>query len=236
MSLDKELQSIIWAYDNVVKGIDATAHESDDRAYGGIIRAGKGELVESIAKALVTIAWRSVLKQDISRLSMDKSKFKIYLKDGYIERIKEPKVKGYLVRNKERMVYKFGTDVHVYIDGKFVLPIECKAYTENAMMKRILFDAALMQEVKQIDKYYLLQLESQLGGDYSLLNEITLGSPATHVLISHFDVALEIITLLQGERRVDQPIHKAQYYKPLTLKSLQRAVNIFANDLEKYCK
>lgn len=47
--VEAKLNTIIAAYDKLVKGIDDQAAMSRDRAYGGIIRAGKGELVESIA-------------------------------------------------------------------------------------------------------------------------------------------------------------------------------------------
>lgn len=232
--LEKRLKTLIAAYDKLVLGIDAEAVESSDRAYGGIIRAGKGCLVESMATELVRIAWEVILKQNGSRISVDKKKIPVKIKEGYIDRIKNEKVKEYVRENQDNLVYKFGTDVQVYVDGKLVLPIECKAYTENAMMKRILFDASLMKETKGINKYYLVQLESQLGGDYSQLNEVTYGSPATHALLSHVDVDLEIITLLSGERKVDKPIHKLDYYKPLTIESLKKAVELFANDLTEY--
>ena len=41
-------------------------------------------------------------------------------------------------------------------------------------------------------------------------------------------------TLLKGERNIEKPIHKPQYFKPLTIKQLKKAVTIFANGLEKY--
>ena len=234
--LEKRLETLIAAYDKLVLGIDAEAVENTDRAYGGIIRAGKGCLVESMATELVRIAWEVALNQDGRRIRFDKKKIPVKIKDGYIDRIKDEKVREYVRENQDNLVYKFGTDVHVYIDGELVLPIECKAYTENAMMKRILFDASLMKETKGINKYYLIQLESQLGGDYSQLNEVTYGSPATHALLSHVDVDLEIITLLSGERKVDKPIHKLEYYKPLTMESLKKAVALFAKDLTNYAE
>ena len=234
--LEKRLNALIAAYDKLVLEIDAEAVESSDRAYGGIIRAGKGCLVESLSTELVRIAWEEVLKQESNRLNVDKKKIPVQIKEGYIDRIKNEKVKEYVVKNQASLVYKFGTDVHVYIDGELVLPIECKAFTENAMMKRILFDASLMKETKGIDKYYLIQLESQLGGDYSQLNEVTYGSAATHALLSHVDVDLEIITLLSGERQVDKPIHKLEFYKPLTMDSLKKVVELFANDLKIYAR
>lgn len=53
-----EVDKLIEAYDLLVKGIDDKANENGDRAYGGIIRAGKGLLVESMAKRIVEIAWK----------------------------------------------------------------------------------------------------------------------------------------------------------------------------------
>lgn len=235
-TVQNKLNTLISAYNKLVQGIDETAAMSQDRAYGGIIRAGKGKLVENMATRLVEIAWIDVLHQNINRLEINKKKTPIGINDAYIDRISNPTVKEHVIKHRSDLVYKFGTDVQAFVDKKLVLPIECKAYSENAMLKRILFDASLMKEAVGTNKYYLVQLESQLGGDYSELNDITFGSPATHALLSHIDVELEIITLLKGERKVDKPIHKAEFYKELKLESLEKAVKIFANDLERYVK
>ena len=234
--VEKKLKILINAYNKLVKGIDDAASMSEDRAYGGIIRAGKGKLVEKITSHLVQIAWTDILDQDPSRMEINKKKIPIGIKDDYIQRISNPKVKAYVISNRDKLVYKFGTDVQVYIDGRLVLPIECKSYTENAMLKRILFDAKLMKEARGINTYYLVQLESQLGGDYSELNDISYGSPATHALLSHVDVELKIITLLKGERKVDRPIHKPEFFKELKMNELKKAVNLFANDLKRYAR
>lgn len=61
--VETKLNTLIAAYNKLVKGIDDEAAMSHDRAYGGIIRAGKGELVESMATHLVQIAWEDVLHQ-----------------------------------------------------------------------------------------------------------------------------------------------------------------------------
>ena len=234
--VEKKLKILINAYNKLVKGIDDAASMSEDRAYGGIIRAGKGKLVEKVTSHLVQIAWTDILDQDPSRMEINKKKIPIGIKNDYIQRISNPKVKAYVISNRDKLVYKFGTDVQVYIDGRLVLPIECKSYTENAMLKRILFDAKLMKEARGINTYYLVQLESQLGGDYSELNDISYGSPATHALLSHVDVELKIITLLKGERKVDRPIHKPEFFKELKMNELKKAVNLFANDLKRYAR
>lgn len=235
-SVESKLSVLISAYNKLVQGIDDTAAASHDRAYGGIIRAGKGELVENIATKLVEIAWTEILHQRASRMEINKKKMPIGISDDYIARISDPKVRAYVQAHRNSLVYKFGTDVQVFIDGRLVLPIECKAYSENAMLKRILFDAELMKEAVGTNTYYLVQLESQLGGDYSELNDVTYGSPATHALLSHVDVELKIITLLKGERKVDKPIHKAEFYKELKMGELLKAANIFAEALKKYAR
>lgn len=48
--ISKDIQPLINAYEFLVKGIDTKAKDSEDRAYGGVIRAGKGMLVESLGK------------------------------------------------------------------------------------------------------------------------------------------------------------------------------------------
>lgn len=51
-----DVEKLIEAYNLLVKGIESEAIEDEDRAYGGMIRAGKGLLVESLAKRLIEIA------------------------------------------------------------------------------------------------------------------------------------------------------------------------------------
>ena len=224
-------------YDNLLENLEDKANESE-RAYGGYVRAFKGELVEYMARELVTVAWVDVLGQDINRMRITKEKMPVYLtnKYGFLDKIQDEEVKKYLTDHQREQKYKFGTDAQVFIDNKLVLPIECKAYTENAMIKRILFDADLMKEVAGCETYYLLQLESQLGGDYSELKYVTYGSPSTNALMSHVDINLEIITLLKGERKIEEPIHKPEYFKELRIEQLEKAVMIFVNALMPYVR
>ena len=223
--LSEDIKSLINAYEFLVKGIDTKAKEAEDRAYGGIIRAGKGMLVESLAKSLIEIAWKE-LGRDPRRLSLDKETVKIPIKREYIERVKSPEVKKFIKEHINDFYYPLRTDVHVHVDGKFKIAIECKAYTENAMLKRILVDITLFKQVYPDLAFVLFQLESQLGGDYSSANHIKYGSPSTHTLLSYFDIDLNIITLLEGERKVDEPIHKPEYYKALREESLLAALDV----------
>jgi hypothetical protein len=231
-TINEKLFSIIKAYDALVKGIDKEARSSSDRAYGGIVRAGKGKMVESIGRELIKIAWQE-LKSSNEGLSFLNKIIKVPMRPDYLSRIKDPEVKNFIEKNLKSMFYGLKPDIGVVVNGKFKISVECKAYTENAMLKRILVDCTLLKHVYPDSHFVLLQLESQLGGDYSQLISGKYGSPATHTLLSYFDVDLHIITLLEGERKVDQPIHQTGYYKPLKIERLREAVEIFKELLEK---
>lgn len=232
MPVEEELDGIVDAYDYLVRGIDDAAKADGTRAYGGIIRAGKGNLVESIAKQLVRISWE-LTGEPIHRLSIDKKKVEVPINLDYVQGIAHPVVREYVKENRQDYHFFVSTDLHIYVDGVFSIAVECKAYTENAMIKRVLFDCSLLKRMYPDLDFVLFQLESQLGGDYCELGEITYGSHSTHTLLSFFDVPLQILTLLQGERNIDKPIHRAEYYKPLTKDSLYKAIDLFKQLLEK---
>ncbi|WP_295914038.1 hypothetical protein [uncultured Alistipes sp.] len=207
-----------------IRGIEQIAKKDIDRAYGGIVRAKKGALVEKLCKALVKIAWDE-LGGDKKLLSLSSHKVPIALKEGYLKKIKSPEVRRHIDENYESFIYKAQVDVHVFIRDEFVLGIECKAYTENAMLKRILVDFSLLKTVYPQMQCALLQLESQLTGDYSQINkEVIYGSYSTHVLMSYFNVDLNIMTLLEGERKPNNPIHKPEWFKTLKTAVLVKTV------------
>ena len=221
---ENEIQKIINSYDKSVKEIDKKATNSQSgRAYGGIVRAEKGTLVENIAKTLVNLAWKD-LGQDPQKLKFVGSRVHIPIKQEYIDNIKDDDIKKHILKNIKDYVYPCKSDVLIAIDDKPVFEIECKAYTENAMMKRILVDCTLLKRKYPDMKFALIQLESQLGGDYSELKDKPFGSNSTHTLLSMFDVDLKIITLLKGERLVNKAIHDKGYFKSLTKDSLKRGI------------
>lgn len=105
------------------------------------------------------------------------------------------------------------------------------------MLKRILVDFTLLKTVYPKLKCGLLQLESQLTGDYSQIKKkVILGSHSTHTLMSYFDVDLNIMTLLEGERKVDEPIHKPDFFKILEVKSLVKTVETIEDFLKSFVK
>lgn len=232
--MTKKLKELVKAYNLLVKGIEKQAEDDEERAYGGILRAGKGALVESMARKLVEIAWAE-MGQPEKRLSFIRKTIPVPIRPDYIKRIRNPEVAQWICENIQQFHYGIKTDIHINIDDSFVCGVECKAYSENAMMKRILVDFTLLKQIAPDLSCVLFQLESQLTGDYSkITNPVIFGSKSTHTLLSYFDIDLYIITLLEGERKVDAPIHNSKFYKELKLQVLEKAVLDFEAILKKW--
>ena len=226
------LKQIIATYNNNIKNMDKKALDQSDRAYGGMLRQIKGSLHEYITEELIKLAW-SKISRDKNRLSINSKKIKIPINQSYIENIQNQEIKKYIYSNIKNYYYGLSVDKHIFIDNKFVIGIECKAYTENAMIKRILIDFHLLKTIHPGISCYLFQLESQLGGDYSKLPQTIYGSYSTHSIMSYFrDVNLNIFTFLKGERDINNPIHKT--FKPLKIEILNKAVTMLENDLRRF--
>ena len=223
------IEEIITTYDTILKVADTNALQQSERAYGGMMRSLKGGLQELITGEIIKIAWNNLGGAE-SRLDVNSTKVSIPIRQSYIDRIEDKEVQEHIRRNIENYVYRLSVDKHIFIDGKFVMGIECKAFTENAMIKRILIDFHLIKLVHPQIACFLFQLESQLGGDYSKLPKTVYGSVSTHSIMSYFEnVDLHIFTLLEGERNINKPIHK--FFKPLTYDNVERAVKLLESHL-----
>lgn len=231
------LKDLIETYDRVMRVMEhdaARAVREDGRAYGGFVRAAKGKMQEYIADELIRITWSVELSRDPNELAINSKKIKIPIQMDYVDAIKVRVIKDYILSNIRKYYYGLSVDKHVFIKNKLVIGIECKAYTENAMLKRILVDFHLLKTKFPNMLSYLFQLESQLGGDYSIEVADPKGSPSSHTLMSYFSaVDLKIVTLLEGERKVNRPINKAQFFKPLPLERLEMAVNVLVDGFKE---
>lgn len=172
----------------------------------GAVRYTKGKIVEDITKDIIRIAW--------SKISSDEK----WLRMG--------KKKVVIKTNGE--IYKLSQDIHVYIDNIFRIGVECKSYTEVAMYKRVLVDAGLLKEaVPTINVFFIVQLENFLGGDYGKRIEAK-GSESVITLDRLFpEVKMFVITLLDGDRDINKPLHKLEYFKPLRDERLNHAIEQF---------
>ncbi len=228
-------EELIRSYDILVGGIEEEAQDDQDRAYGGIIRAAKGKMVEQMTPHIIRLAWAEQGGRP-DRLSFDNIKtYRVPIQQGYVEALPE-EVREYVTARIADHTYPARVDRHVFIDGAFVMGIECKSYAENAMLKRILVDFRLLQALNDDLICCLLQLESMLGGDYSRpLQPTRYGSTSSHTLMSFFpDVELNIMTLLDGERHVDRPIHQPEYFKELQPGHLEAVIQQFGDLLAPF--
>ena len=229
--LEARLTDLVQTYTTTIRSADEIAHNTEGRAYGGVLRAIKGRLQEDITEALATIAWQHI-GGDPDLLEINSKKIPIRIRDEYIDRITEREIRNHIRENIDDYVYKLSVDKHLFINGNFAIGIECKAYTENAMIKRILIDFYLLKTQYPDLSCYLFQLESQLGGDYSTLEKPVYGSRPTHTIQSYFSCDLRVITLLEGERDIDRPIHR--HFKPLNIEVLRDTVEILAEDMRRF--
>ena len=115
-NLVKKLTPIIDAYNVLVKGIEIKARDSQDRAYGGIIRAGKGKLVESVGKELIKISWEE-LGRDLNRLFFSSRIVRVPINKAYLGRIKSKEVRDYIRKNIKDFYYPLKSDIYLFICG-----------------------------------------------------------------------------------------------------------------------
>ena len=223
-------RNLIDSYSAVVGGIEEQAAGDTERAYGGVIRAAKGKLVEEMAPQILSLAWREG-GGDPERLTFGNTKrYRLPINSTYVERLPAA-VKAEIAAKKDQYYYQAQVDVYVFVDEQLIMGVECKSFTETAMLKRILVDFKLLKSRHPDLICCLLQLESQLGGDYSepvKPNAVALGSRSAHTLMSYFpEVDLNILTLLEGERKVDRPIHNPAYFKELPPARLNQIIRRF---------
>jgi hypothetical protein len=226
------IEDILKTYESIQKICDTRSARRCTGGYRHFIRTMKTAVMEYIVKESVKLAWQNLGGTE-ERLDINSSKIHIPIQRSYVEQIKDGQVRKYIFENINQYYYGLSVDKHVFIDGKFVMGIECKAYTENAMIKRILIDFHLLKTVHPHISCFLFQLESQLGGDYSKLPKTVYGSVSTHSIMSYFeDVDLHIFTLLEGERKISNPIHK--FFKPLEYENVEKGVKLLESYLKKF--
>jgi hypothetical protein len=226
------LKDLIETYDRNTKVMEHDAAKSvkeDGRAYGGFVRSAKRKLQEYISNELILIAWNAELAKDSTRLSVNSNKIRIPIKLEYVETIRNRAVKDYILANIQRYYYGLSVDKHIFIDGKMILGIECEAYTENAMIKRILVDFHLLKTKMPNLLCYLFQLESQLGGDYSSEARHAKANPSATALMSYFpNVDLKIVTMFPPVKQIDE----CRFPKELTIEKLEKALMFFVSNFQ----
>ncbi|MDE0094435.1 MAG: restriction endonuclease [Gammaproteobacteria bacterium] len=201
-----------------------------DETEGGKIRSQKGKLVEDLAREMILEAWKRT-GNDENRLEFKSKKFKVRprsdVRSKDLELLRS-------VENIDSLFYRLGVDIHTFIDGEFCLGVECKAYTENAMLKRILVDFWLLKKLYPGLNCCLVQLETFLGGSYDANEDCHIANSSTYTLVSHFpEVDLGIYTLLAGSRAIKQPIHQREFAKSMEVDIVESVIESLKTRLLK---
>ncbi|RKU17198.1 restriction endonuclease [Candidatus Poribacteria bacterium] len=202
----------------------------------GQIRGAKGALVEDIVDAISQLAWHEI-GGEANRFDIRKQTRQIEINEDYVKNLIPEYIRDHIEENKGKYIYKIELDRAVEIDKKLILGIECKSYIENAMLKRTLKDFELIVKLLYPKLLFcVFQLENSLGGDYGEVSkQKQLGSTSTHTLLSHTPtVSLEIITLLNGDRKSNREIHKPEYFKELPIENVAICVNKFRALFESF--
>lgn len=187
---------------------------------GGALRTAKGRLGEEICERIVQGA--------IEVANLPSEKIQVSRGPRYLLADEKGSKTGYEIQQ----------DRQIFFNGQPHISIECKAYAEVAMYKRVLTDAYLLQDVLaplRID-FCLLQLESMLGGDYGRDIAPPKPSPSVGALNRYFErrlgkISFQVLTLLDGDRHVNREIHKREYFKPMRPERVEHALSWFAEVL-----
>lgn len=199
----------------------------------GEIRSKKGKLVPKILDAIVRQAWHEIGALD--RLEIRRQRVEVPINAYYVRTLTPESTKTHVKENIAGYIYRVELDRAVLIDERLVLGIECKSYTENAMLKRVLKDFELTLQRHPEMLFCVFQLENALGGDYGEPCKMDyLGSESTHTLLSHSPVCLEIITLLNGNRTTQREIHRPAHFKALPLENVEACVKKFQRLLSPF--
>lgn len=197
----------------------------------GQLRTKMGQFVEGMAEDMIRAAYHDLYGDNAPNIGFPRNRIALEIDPGgkYFRSL-DSDTQEWIISNN--CTYLLNVDKQVSIGDTVVMSVECKAYAENAMLKRILVDASIFKKAHPNACTCLFQLESSLGGDYSSPLDQKIGSCQSHALMALYEnVDLHIVTLLAGERDITKPIN--QYPKPLTLDLLDNAIVRFKAVLEK---
>mgnify|MGYP001237056295 CR=1 FL=1 len=144
------------------------------------------------------------------------------------------------VEFKQHQINEKGVDYDAFIIEKDELKmlIEYKSYTETSMLRRVLFDAWIAKDYGLEAKYCLCMLETSMGfkkrGEKKSELDLSYQSHAFRdFMIKHHDVDIDILILLDGQRKSQEDIAEEKYRKKIPIEKLKFIVNYFKEFLKK---
>jgi len=163
---------------------------------GGKMRDARGADIETFVRETITDVGK-IMGRNLVAIKGDNDK-------------KELKV----VVDGEEIKKDHRVDVHIYLDGRFIAVIECKAYLDSCYYVRACDDFKLFKKFGYNIKQYVFTLENSLAENTKKFHD--------HVTDHVCD---DVFYILDGKRSSTKPVYDAQYKKPINEKNMSNFVD-----------
>jgi hypothetical protein len=163
---------------------------------GGKMRGDRGADIEEFVRKTINRIGLEISRDLVAvKGSSNKKELKIQLGDKEIK--------------KDHQV-----DIHIYLDGKFVAVIECKAYLDSCYYVRACDDFTLFKKFGYNVKKYLFTLENSIDEDTKMFTDHVTENVCDH-----------IFCLLDGKRTSAKPIYDSKFRKPINMEKLYEFID-----------
>jgi hypothetical protein len=217
LDIEAELRKIENYYETTMMAIHLNAikahDENEDRSIPGAIRRSRGELVEDITNKLIALAFRELGVDEEMVGSRDCVEV-AFEDNDYLDMLDSATRKEVERQRDEK--YKLKIDHLPTINGKVVVAIESKSFTEATMLKTILFNFLTFRKYYETVPVIAVQLENAVGSGDDMETSIIF-----HILSSQvLSKPPKVVTLLDGKRKSSTPIFERAHYKPINFDKL----------------
>ena len=219
--------------------LDKTLSGNIIQSSGGKKRAAKANLTKDVFSKIINYCiketssnYKLINKESELPTEIKKRLPKLLVSEEYKKHKK--------VEFKQHQIKEKGVDYDAFIIEKDELKmlIEYKSYTEKSMLRRVLFDAWIAKDYGLEAKYCLCMLETSMGfkkrGEKKSELDISYQSHAFRdFMIKHHDVDIDILILLDDQRKSKEDIAEEKYRKKIPIEKLKLIINYFKEFLKK---
>ena len=161
------------------------------------------------------------------------------------EKIRLPKIdmsEEYIINNNLKLEdkndgYKCSYDGFLLSKNKIEIFFEFKAFVDNTMWRRCLFDASMIKQLYPEESIYCLcMLESQIGNTKNgeVIREIGINNHSLTFYMENLNLLpqMEIFILLDGQRKINKDIADPKFTKKVNIQKVEKKYNFF----HKFCE
>jgi len=180
--------------------MDKWCENHSENYSGGKMRGDRGADIEVFVRNTINNIGTELSKNLVAvKGSSDKKELKLLVGDKEIK--------------KDHQV-----DIHVYLDGKFIAVVECKAYLDSCYYVRACDDFILFKKFGYDVKKYIFTLENSIDEDTKIFTDHVTENVCSHVFC-----------LLDGKRTSSKPIYDSNFRKPINTQKLYEFIDYMFN-------